>query len=670
MQKELSMESAIFKNYTGNAMLNNALMTIEALGNLSNVSCITPSLLAMLFNKYDLKALNRRMKNYTMLFTKNGPLHNDKVNGNKIYVGLFKEIVESFENEGELICEISGLRFSTTFEELFKNTLRKIGLTQREIDKKDTSLSRMWFPLIGGLGSDAQALPQAKYTITIHPICIAILQFLPLSSLLYKGGILLVDSSNFELSRMMIFNNTRILLEKIQTTTSDNPIENVKDFSKGNYLIKTLEILQEKEEMHEDYSDLNLWSFSNSGTGASCEIDRVPNTLIKKLMKLFLIPQISNELKYILSDFGLSSTFIQSLEDNKDWPMLYPTVFGSGKKKKDYDGVSVLFLESYYEVIHRNKLIYYAKYIAGLINKYKSKEFEKFIAKTDAWSKPEYRIEVFRVLSKATEMEEWNLLHHTQILDDNNEIPIKNRFYKLHKLIHFYSQNGVFGSHLPDVEKTDNKVFAVCKNIIGVIQKDIKSTRIISELIKNNDVSNAEYFRMFNDAQEYLNLHFKNILDLFFDDKFNFYKYGLNDLLKLFFIHPKKEDFIIENLDIKPIEEPFITNWINNIESFVNDFKDYYCEKYIHRETGKLPIKKYSNLVRSYLSEQNNFIDLMQESIYNTNQFISKRDNVKADKWNIADLLNDPMGNYNSTLGIAAIKFALKKQSIKLNLNN
>ena len=136
MQKELSMESAIFKNYTGNAMLNNALMTIEALGNLSNVSCITPSLLAMLFNKYDLKVLNRRMKNYTMLFTKNGPLHNDKVNGNKIYVGLFKEIVESFENEGELICEISGLRFSTTFEELFKNTLRKIGLTQREIDKK------------------------------------------------------------------------------------------------------------------------------------------------------------------------------------------------------------------------------------------------------------------------------------------------------------------------------------------------------------------------------------------------------------------------------------------------------------------------------------------------------------------------------------------------------
>ena len=40
----------------------------------------------------------------------------------------------------------------------------------------------------------------------------------------------------------------------------------------------------EEKEMEEEYSDLNLWSFSNSGTGASCEIDRVPNELIKKLI--------------------------------------------------------------------------------------------------------------------------------------------------------------------------------------------------------------------------------------------------------------------------------------------------------------------------------------------------------------------------------------------------
>ena len=50
-------------------------------------------------------------------------------------------------------------------------------------------------------------------------------------------------------------------------------------------------------------------------------------------MKLFLIPQISNELKYILSDFGLSSTFIQSLEDNKDWPMLYQLYLAVVKEK-------------------------------------------------------------------------------------------------------------------------------------------------------------------------------------------------------------------------------------------------------------------------------------------------------------------------------------------------
>jgi len=35
----------IFNTYTGNAMLNNALMTIEALGQLKNVSAINPKVL-------------------------------------------------------------------------------------------------------------------------------------------------------------------------------------------------------------------------------------------------------------------------------------------------------------------------------------------------------------------------------------------------------------------------------------------------------------------------------------------------------------------------------------------------------------------------------------------------------------------------------------------------
>ena len=99
---------AIFRTYSGNAMLNNALMTLEALGNLNNVSEITEELLLQLYEKRKLLEINKRLKSYTMLFTKNGPLHNDKTNGERIYDSLLKTILSSYENGGDKICEISG----------------------------------------------------------------------------------------------------------------------------------------------------------------------------------------------------------------------------------------------------------------------------------------------------------------------------------------------------------------------------------------------------------------------------------------------------------------------------------------------------------------------------------------------------------------------------------
>src|SRR6266498_2432601 len=135
----------IFETYTGNAMLNNALMTIEALGNLKTVTEITPNILLNLYNEKGLLKLNKRLKSYTMLFTKNGPLHNDKTNGDKTYDALFKTITNSFENDGNKLCEISGLRYNTPFNIIFERALKNIGLSKREIQKKDTNESRTWF---------------------------------------------------------------------------------------------------------------------------------------------------------------------------------------------------------------------------------------------------------------------------------------------------------------------------------------------------------------------------------------------------------------------------------------------------------------------------------------------------------------------------------------------
>lgn len=178
----------IVNSYTGNPMINNALMTIKALAGLNNIQDITTELLQSMIRKvcvklpYSLKDLNLRFKSYTMLFTKNGPLYNDKKMGEKIYENLLFDIVSGFENEGERQCNLTGLLFSKSFSEFMLDTLVKLGVPANEAKKKDLTLNRCWIPLLGGLGSDAQSLPMAKQTYEIHPICIVLLQFLPLSA--------------------------------------------------------------------------------------------------------------------------------------------------------------------------------------------------------------------------------------------------------------------------------------------------------------------------------------------------------------------------------------------------------------------------------------------------------------------------------------------------------
>lgn len=67
---------------------------------------------------------------------------------------------------------------------------------------------------------------------------------------------------------------------------------------------------------------MNLWSFSNSGAGASCSIDRVPNELLRRLA--LLRKRHKGELARILNTPALSSSFLECLSDNREWSGLYP----------------------------------------------------------------------------------------------------------------------------------------------------------------------------------------------------------------------------------------------------------------------------------------------------------------------------------------------------------
>lgn len=632
------MES-IFNNYTGNAMLNNALMTIEALGKLNHVSEITPSLLLDQYRIQDLKEINKRLKSYTMLFSKNGPLHNDTKNGDRIYEALFKAICNKYENDGEHICDVSGLKFQTKFNEIYEEVLNELGFTNGEVNKKDTNLSRNWFPLSGTLGSDAQALPQAKFTIQIHPICLVIMQFLPLATLLYKSVALLIDSTNFEFSRVFIANNVKEIKQRIENKASDVPIENVKDISKSNYLLKALKILEDKK-MDEEYSDLNLWSFSNLGTGASCSIDRVPNKLIQKLIKLRSVSKIKNEVDNILLKNGPDSRFLECLEDNKEWSHLYPNKFGSGKKIVEHSGVSVTFLEKYFAVIESEQKIEYAKYLAYLIHKYKSKSFEKYLSKTDAWNEIEYRIDLNTVLIEATRNGEWDMYHHFEILDNKMQIPFKNNFYTIHKITHFYYQKNVHSNKIPDLKNENSTVKSICDWLISLIQIDEKSNSIVNNLINAQKYNEVNYNGMM--IRQHKLVFIDDILFALFEDNLKSSRYWINELLRMFFLQPSQPKIVYKRFD-KPadwaIDEP-TNNWLQQIQEFSNDYINYYFDKYENKETREKPLSKFKNQIATIPNDTSKYICWFGEVLENTNNFVKKNNDRMREKWSDSLLYN------------------------------
>jgi hypothetical protein len=648
----------IFEAYTGNVLINNALQTIEVLADLKNVSEITPQVLLELYKKFHLTQINKRLKSYTMIFSKNGPLHNDKEFGEKIYDSLMSTIINSFENKGTHQCEITGLNFETTFTAFYEQALSNIEYPKAKIQDKDKTINRCWFPLIGALGSDAQALPQAKYAIKIHPICLVIIQFLPLSACLYKGAILLIDSMNFNFVKKYIKDNVERIQQSESFKKGKELIENIKDYQKGNYLLKGLTFLYEKEGQDEKdyYSDLNLWSFSNSGTGASCEIDRIPSELVNKLGKLYLNPAIRSELQGILQNSKHSDNFLKCLENNNDFYFLYPT--------KNNKGTRVDFYEAYQKVISNDHLLDYSKYLAGLINKFeKSKIDEKLLNKTDAYQEPNYRHLINRVLVQAVQNNEWSFLHHICILDDKDSAPVNSGIYKIYKMVHFYYFKKTFVKEilLIEIEKYKNtNAYKICSLFKHLITNDVEKKKLIKQLIDPQDYRKTPVFPLLIRASASLELTsittilYKNYED---DRPMELKVYGLMDLLRIYYNQTKLNE-LEENLFI--FEE---NKELKKYKNFASDYFQYYASKYKndYYKFNKHVLEAFPN--NSYL-----FNLWFDEALENLNEYLKKTN--KTYKWT-DNLLYDERGSPIYNFARFAIEFELNKvyktlkQSIK-----
>jgi len=495
------------------------------------------------------------------------------------------------------------------------------------------------------LGSDAQALPQAIFEIKIHPICLVVIQFLPFTALLYKGGILLIDSVNFEFSKDYIKANVERVLQEIETTPNDKSVENIRDFSQGDYILKAIKIYSEKQNFYDNYADLNLWSFSNSGTGASCSIDRIPNLVFKKLFGLYVPSTTRNDLVSILTS-SIVKLFLECLFEEKDFWGFYPRKV----KNKMIEGVGVPFYDAYQIAIGNDQKLQYAKYIAYLIQNddKKSKADIKLLEKSDAYKEAEYNNLVYSVLLRATKNGKWSLKNHLEILDETDGDLIHARIYGIFKMVHYYYQKKAFLDNSLIIKSSD--LTPIISTIIHLIEIDIENERSIRRLQHPQDYETFNINQVFIRNSEKMNLG--DIVKYTYRD-YTPYRRGLNKLLRLYYAQPIRDNVFDDSSYI--YFQSSSKQEFQIYKDFLADFERYYLEKYN---------QDYSKYKKQFPRTINHFRIWILDVLKNMQDYYQKQDISKLECYE-ENLFFAPNGEYSLNFSRFAIQFLFNQQFLK-----
>ena len=309
---------------TGNPFVDTGWYAIAALSNRESVSDITQNDINRILSQYDIADINRKLKSFTMIFGTNGPLFQNafKPHNKEIYHDFLEELVRCFQDEPIELCEICGRMHNFNI----KNIWNQIALKYNIKNKEEKTIGRDFFPLIGSLGNDAQALPGASRMYSICSKCLFAVNFIPLASLLLKGRLICYESTEEAFSIHLIKCNIRENMDKLYVEKSEIIGKN-----KGNiFYIKFVEdMLSEIDNINmmksiKETTALYIWIFSNAGTGADCDLVEIPNPILRFIQKASLESiKIKNNLLDILKNDN-KGRFFDDVTNRKECFILYP----------------------------------------------------------------------------------------------------------------------------------------------------------------------------------------------------------------------------------------------------------------------------------------------------------------------------------------------------------
>jgi hypothetical protein len=371
---------------TGNPFVDLGLCAIVALTEKESIGDLTIRDMKKAFDSYDIVSANSMIKSFTMVFTNNTVLGQPAYK--KYRKEMYRDIIEVFlENmkvvKGSYTCEICGNEHNFDINNVWNGIITRYGYKPT----KFKILGRDFFPLVGSLGNDAQALPSASRAVSICPICLFAVNYIPISTMLIKGRLVCIESTSetlmLELIKDIVHEN------KTRISAGNREIFGKKEGSTQVYakLLKIFSQLQRSKRFENlpETTAIYLWLFSNSGTGADCDIIEIPNKPLRFIWKVSREPQgFKNEfLKLIAND--KKGRLFDAINYGEDYPGLYP--------KGKYKGVIPELYEYYqrYVVGKSAEGLEFSRNIALKMLEGKDRKSVPRIQKSDVFKDEEYR---------------------------------------------------------------------------------------------------------------------------------------------------------------------------------------------------------------------------------------------------------------------------------------
>ena len=392
---------------TGNPFVDTGLMVLSTLAGKPSVSELSLGDVRRVFGDGSaLARKNQQLKSYTMVFGTNGPLTQPayrKIKKNEtIYVGTLTRLLAEAEREGTYgePCDLTGIPTNLNFHQAASAALIAAGVPAPE----SKWIGRDWVPLGGSLGNDAQALPGASRPLHVSALALFALQYLPLGVFLFKGKLTCYQSTaealTLDLLSTVVERNQEPLDGEILGKGEGSRI--VLDF-----LLTRFERLKEHQidASLPQNTELLLWLFSNSGAGADCMCESVPDFAIRFAADAVAMG-FAHEVRALLAADPKDPRFqlFECIRAMRDYNGLYPF--------KKSPGVSPEFYEFYQERIRGadGRALAIARKIAQQIVQSAAKSELKEIRKPEFVRSAQGRNRIRRAIADALTLREYDSL--------------------------------------------------------------------------------------------------------------------------------------------------------------------------------------------------------------------------------------------------------------------